>query len=448
MSKLKSWFQKTITNLLEPDREQDITNLVNVLNHAIQVRGREFRASTALAGLDFTQADYLEARIRVYRSSLERGWADGVLTEGEQRVAAWLADRLELPANMIADLNYAAARNCFGSALAQAMEDGILDQNELARLELIAASVGCKVPDFTRRFFAREGEAFLRSIFLACVADNHISNSDWQYLLSVTRTLGLTHEEMLIAVQPQAKQFVEHVLADIKSDGSVSQQELNVMNWLLANLSLPDLFARYVREEIEQILSLQKIENGILPSLTMPHGMEYKSGEIVHWSGGATWRETRALKNGPRTDSFSGILVLTDNRLVFSSQLKSHSISYRKIVSHRGGGNWAEVQVQNKPFCQYHLAQPSPTFYPILRTAIAMANQTKVAKQSEEYSRHIPREVRQRVWQKYGGQCAECASTSYLEFDHIIPHARGGSNGDNNIQLLCRMCNLKKSDMI
>jgi 5-methylcytosine-specific restriction endonuclease McrA len=35
-----------------------------------------------------------------------------------------------------------------------------------------------------------------------------------------------------------------------------------------------------------------------------------------------------------------------------------------------------------------------------------------------------------------------------LEFDHVIPHAKGGSNTDNNIQLLCRGCNLKKSDRI
>jgi 5-methylcytosine-specific restriction endonuclease McrA len=52
------------------------------------------------------------------------------------------------------------------------------------------------------------------------------------------------------------------------------------------------------------------------------------------------------------------------------------------------------------------------------------------------------------VWQRYGGQCAECSATDYLEFDHIIPHAKGGGNGDNNIQLLCRKCNLKKSDHI
>ena len=36
----------------------------------------------------------------------------------------------------------------------------------------------------------------------------------------------------------------------------------------------------------------------------------------------------------------------------------------------------------------------------------------------------------------------------YLEYDHIIPVSKGGSNTAANIQLLCRRCNGKKSDKI
>jgi len=77
-----------------------------------------------------------------------------------------------------------------------------------------------------------------------------------------------------------------------------------------------------------------------------------------------------------------------------------------------------------------------------------MANQTKVASTTDAQSRHIPRDVRQRVWQRDGGRCVECGASDYLEFDYIIPFGKGGSNSDANIQLLCRRCNLKKSDHI
>ena len=107
-----------------------------------------------------------------------------------------------------------------------------------------------------------------------------------------------------------------------------------------------------------------------------------------------------------------------------------------------------EIQIEGKPASTYSFGDPNPIPYAILAAAVAMANQTRVAKLSGPPTRHIPREVRQRVWQRYGGRCAECGATDYLEFDHIIPVARGGGNSDANIQLLCRRCNLKKSDNI
>ena len=83
-----------------------------------------------------------------------------------------------------------------------------------------------------------------------------------------------------------------------------------------------------------------------------------------------------------------------------------------------------------------------------LTSALAMAKPSLVNQDESRPSRHITREVRQRVWQRYDGRCAEFAATSYLEFDHIVPVAKGGCNSDTNVQLLCRGCNSKKSDRI
>ena len=328
------------------------------------------------------------------------------------------------------------------------MEDGVLDDAEETQLRSIAGAVGCELPQFSRAFFQNEGEAFLRSIFLACVADDQISQSDWDYLLHVTQQFGLQQHEMLAAVQPQAMQFVEHVLADAKSDARITPAERQSLDWLLKNLRLPADFRGYVVGELQVVQSLADIEDGRLPSIAMPGGMEYRSGEIIHWAGPAVWREHKQRKNCIEAHDHNGTLALTDNRLVFSSGMKSQSVGYRKIVAHCGTSAWLELQLENKPVSQYYFREPSQFPYAILRVAVAMANQTKLAKLSEGNSRHIPRDVRQRVWQRYGGRCAECSDTMYLEFDHIIPVARGGSNTDANVQLLCRRCNLKKSDSI
>ena len=63
-------------------------------------------------------------------------------------------------------------------------------------------------------------------------------------------------------------------------------------------------------------------------------------------------------------------------------------------------------------------------------------------------SRAIPRDVRDSVWRRDEGKCVQCGSVDSLEFDHIIPFSKGGSNTYRNIQLLCESCNRAKSDSI
>ena len=58
----------------------------------------------------------------------------------------------------------------------------------------------------------------------------------------------------------------------------------------------------------------------------------------------------------------------------------------------------------------------------------------------------ISDEVRMFVWQRDKGRCVQCGSNEKLVFDHIIPAAKGGSNTERNLQLLCELCNRTKSD--
>ena len=60
----------------------------------------------------------------------------------------------------------------------------------------------------------------------------------------------------------------------------------------------------------------------------------------------------------------------------------------------------------------------------------------------------IPKDIQDRVWIRDGGKCVQCGSREKLEFDHIIPVSKGGSNTYRNIQLLCEFCNRSKSNII
>ena len=65
----------------------------------------------------------------------------------------------------------------------------------------------------------------------------------------------------------------------------------------------------------------------------------------------------------------------------------------------------------------------------------------------QEYTkspRYIPAHVKQHVYYRDGGRCVQCGAATDLEYDHIIPVSKGGSNGERNVQLLCAHCNRTK----
>jgi 5-methylcytosine-specific restriction endonuclease McrA len=62
--------------------------------------------------------------------------------------------------------------------------------------------------------------------------------------------------------------------------------------------------------------------------------------------------------------------------------------------------------------------------------------------------RHIPAEVKRQVWGRDGGRCTyvgqsgeRCAADKFLEFDHVLEVARGGTATVDNLRLLCRTHN-------
>lgn len=65
---------------------------------------------------------------------------------------------------------------------------------------------------------------------------------------------------------------------------------------------------------------------------------------------------------------------------------------------------------------------------------------------SQASTNHLPirRDTRLFVWSRDGGRCRNCGAQENLQFDHIIPKSVGGSSVAENVEVLCRGCNLKK----
>jgi hypothetical protein len=70
------------------------------------------------------------------------------------------------------------------------------------------------------------------------------------------------------------------------------------------------------------------------------------------------------------------------------------------------------------------------------------------------FSRHtfkktpIPKEIRRAIFERDDHACKRCGATSDLAIDHIYPESKGGTMDLDNLQTLCRTCNLHKGSKV
>jgi hypothetical protein len=70
-------------------------------------------------------------------------------------------------------------------------------------------------------------------------------------------------------------------------------------------------------------------------------------------------------------------------------------------------------------------------------------------REARRITRHIPRAVMMRVVRRDNNQCQLCSRVlrdDEIEFDHIIPFAKGGATEEHNLRVTCYDCNRSKGD--
>lgn len=123
---------------------------------------------------------------------------------------------------------------------------------------------------------------------------------------------------------------------------------------------------------------------------------------------------------------------------------KSYAIQIEDIEPHKGSGlimTDDDIKIHIK-----HFIYKKEANFAKLRKEVERFEQFDKLKPI--YREQIPEEVRMFVWRRDEGKCVKCGSQTNLEFDHIIPISKGGSNTERNIQLLCEKCNREKRDII
>jgi hypothetical protein len=81
----------------------------------------------------------------------------------------------------------------------------------------------------------------------------------------------------------------------------------------------------------------------------------------------------------------------------------------------------------------------------------AMAEEITETEQGRYSGRAIPRDVMLKVVRRDNYICQTCRNHVHddeIELDHVIPISKGGPTTVENLRLLCRPCNRKKSNSI
>ncbi|MFI5781859.1 TerD family protein [Nocardia sp. NPDC051570] len=266
--------------------------------------------------------------------------------------------------------------------------------------------------------------------------------SGWDELWTALRYRRIAADTGRAALRGPGLAYAERLAAFLVADGEVDADELDDFETTIAALALTGPQVEDLRRRMRRGRALSRLRAGELPIVRAP-GLHLDPEEAVHLDIPAV--RIRQLARGPRPTE--GRLICSTRKLRFLGPEAGIELPWSRIVSVTAADGVVEIAATS--------ARGGATFEvddPEL-VAAAVEGALRVAKRltlapGRRDRRSIPPELKAQVWQRDGGHCVDCGATHYLEFDHIIPHSRGGATSAANLQILCRACNRAKGARI
>jgi len=291
----------------------------------------------------------------------------------------------------------------------------------------------------------REKLARFRQAFLAYCQDGDLTPQESEWLRAGATQEGLSIIEALEFVRGDALHLLDRNLAFASADGIITEQEEERIHQLRVYLNIPDELAAPLIQRLNYLKHLTNLRRGILP--TLQASVHLESDELCHLDMPATYHKV----NAKSITQIAGRLVATSKKLHFLSPTGGSEIPWKSVMRVSAQQSGVYLELSRKSGNGFYAVSDPHVTEATLDTLARMAKRQLIAPQGDSDSRHIPHEVRMAVWQRDQGKCVQCGASgpgAWLEFDHIIPHSKGGANTVANVQLLCRRCNLAKRDRI
>ncbi|MDR3632319.1 MAG: HNH endonuclease [Isosphaeraceae bacterium] len=400
-----------------------------------------FSFSEFVERCEFSRFQADDVADQLFRSLCKQAAVDGVITEQEKSHLAKVQRALAIDPDRAVRIQTETNEARYRSAVESALEDGVLSNAESAELVSL------------RKRLSLDGNAPLGlPATLTCTAYINAVNQiirtgplTGEAIRSLDRlktTLGITPVDALKMIQADATNLYRLCFTMAAQDGVITEAERRTLAWLQRESGLHDEQVAHHWDRLRRLQAIAEYRDGKLPSVATAKLLE--GGEICHWHNPCRHR----YETPSRAIAVEGELVITSKRLMFGSPSKNFAYSPSKIMDVRKLSGGLELHVNGPRGSGRYYMNDAEECEAILVGVVRKHKYLLSSSYTVTRTRHIPDDVKREVWDRDGGRCIRCGATEYLEFDHIIPHARGGANTVKNVQLLCRGCNGEKSDRI
>lgn len=432
----------------DPKHDDAVAQLATALTHELtQQRGRldldslrdQWKVRTFLLQ---------EAAFLCYRRFAERAWADGRISDTERSQLALIRSALKLSLDDASGIELDIAGPVFIQLVHDALADGHLDTSEKKQLSTLASGLRMTAPELIQRLMRDDAALLLRRAFepdFSCPLDDQIESL--RTVRSLAAELGFGEADLGRILALEAQEIVEFALASAGADLECELEAEKLLDLLSETPGLSGSQREALQNRIRSNLLRSQLANGTarLPT-THPDWLFAKPGEIWHLD--AKVRRRKFQKRGPDVlyEDTIGRCAVSGLRLSFmpSNDARIVDLTLRNVKAARPLSDRSISITTARGTAEFHFASE--------RHVLVLAELIRRAQgggpNTTEERRRISKDVRQLVWTRDQGQCVQCGATDYLEYDHLIPVSKGGSNSAKNIQLLCRRCNGEKSDSI
>ncbi len=281
-----------------------------------------------------------------------------------------------------------------------------------------------------------------RQAFLNFTIDTLLSDEEMRALTNYCDTHSVPLTEALTSIRADGIALLERALSFAFADGELTEGEERNIRQMQQTLQIPDRDIHSLLQRLTYLKNITAIRRGKLTPIKP--SIHLDAGEIAYLEEPALFFKATKSQITP----VPGRIIATNKQFHFVGVGDGWTIKLKNIlrVVHEHNNITLELSVK-RGAGRYSTRDPLKT-EAIIDALVRMEKRQLLVPQNDRPSRHIPQEVRNAVWQRDQGRCVQCGATEYLEYDHVIPFSKGGASTVNNIQLLCRTCNLKKGDRI